>query len=113
MSNRRFLFGATAALLLSVLIGCQNSSATSAQAVADSHDAVVVSYPNGGGTVVFVRTANPDAPLCMCSPGAEVSAECKAGAIKYFETGVLNPQCPLTGATWTIVNYTQANPSVN
>lgn len=113
MSIGRFLFGVTAALLLSVLIGCQNSSATSAQTVAESHDAVVVNFPNGGGTMVFVRSANPDEPLCMCSPGTEVSPECKAGAVKYFETGVLDPHCPLTGATWTIVNYSQRAPSVN
>ena len=115
MSIKR-VFSATAALLLTVLVGCQSSATTSAQATAataPANDAVVVNYPNGGGTVVFIRSANPDDPVCMCSPGTEVSPECKAGAIKYFETGVLNPHCPLTGATWTLVNYSKSAPSVN
>ena len=111
MSMTRFVFAATATLLIPLLVSCQSSSPADTQASVASHDAVVVNYPNGGGTVVFVRGANPDEPLCLCSPGTQVSQECRDGAVKYFQTGVLNPHCPLTGATWTVVNY--PSPSVD
>jgi hypothetical protein len=109
----RFLFGVTATLLLMVLIGCHDSTAPSGGAMALSQNAVMVNYPNGGGTTVFVRTANPSEPLVLCTSGTKVCPECKAAAIKYFETGVLDPKCSLTGAGRYVLSYMPPSLSVN
>jgi len=113
MSIGRFLFGVTATLLLTVLVGCHNSTATSGETMAASQDAVMVNYPNGGGTTVFVRTANPSEPMVLCTSGTNVCPECKAAAIKYFETGVLDPKCSLTGGSRSVLTYTPSHVSVN
>ena len=99
MCKRYFPFMALIAL---VGIGCQNSTSATSQTMAPPQSAVVVNYPNGGGTTVFLRSANSSEPLMLCTSGNTECPECKAAAIKYFQTGVLDPHCSSTGATRTI-----------
>jgi hypothetical protein len=67
--------------------------------------AVVVNAPNGGSTTVFLKSPDGGDPIMLSTSGTDVCPECKAAAIKYFQTGVLDPKCSRTGATRSIVNY--------
>jgi hypothetical protein len=62
---------------------------------------VVASGGNGGGTAVFIPSSDPQNPAVYCSDGVTACPECKAAAVKYFTTGVLDPKCSRTGATRT------------
>jgi hypothetical protein len=62
--------------------------------------AIIVSGGNAGGPItVFLPSADPANPAVLCTSGTTVCPECKAAAVKYFTTGVLDPKCSLTGAT--------------
>ena len=89
---------ASAALGLLVLSGCQNSAPATAQATATPQRAIVVSGGNTGTYTVFLSSVDPNDPVILCSAGTTVCPECKAAAIKYFQTGVLDPKCSRTGA---------------
>jgi len=107
------IFQAAAVLMLTIAIGCQSTTTPTAQVMSDNPNAVVVTYPNGGGTTVFLRSTDPENPIVMCSPGTTVCPVCKAAAIKYFQTGVLDPKCSLTGASRYVVSYTAPSVSHN
>jgi hypothetical protein len=94
-----------AALLLIVAVGCTSSSAPTTQASATPQNAIVVNYPNGGGTTIFLRSPDNGDPIMLSTSGTAVCPDCKAAAIKYFQTGVLDPRCSRTGATRVITNY--------
>ncbi len=90
---------AAAALAMLILASCQSSGPTTAQAMASPQRAIVVSGGNTGNYTVYLSSVDPNEPVVMCSAGNKVCPECKAAAIKYFQTGVLDPKCSLTGAT--------------
>jgi hypothetical protein len=89
---------ASAALALLLLSGCQNSATPTPQASATPQRAIVVSGGNTGNYTVFLSSVDPNDPVILCSSGNTVCPECKAAAIKYFQTGVLDPKCSRTGA---------------
>jgi len=105
MSTLRTLLTATAALILMVAFGCTSSSAPSAQGMSAPQTAVVVNYPNGGGTTIFLKSADNGEPMMLSTAGTAVCPECKAAALKYFQTGVLDPKCSRTGATRSITTF--------
>ena len=105
MSISRKCCGAFAALTLLLVLGCQSSSTPTGQTMAAPTQAVfVTSSGNGGGTTVFLPSAGPDNPMVFCSSGStsDVCPECRAAAIKYFKTGILDPKCSRTGAIRTV-----------
>ncbi len=68
--------------------------------------AIVVNYPNGGGTTIFLPPpAGSSDPIVRCSAGTSVCPERKAAAMKYFQTGVLDSHCSRTGGTRTVTDY--------
>ena len=99
MSTQFKVRGAIAAFFLLVTVGCQNSSTPSSTVAAAPARAVVVTGGNGGSTTVFIPSSDPSNPVVLCSNGGEVCPECKAAAIRYFQTGVLDPKCNRTGAS--------------
>jgi hypothetical protein len=82
-----------------VLAGCQSSAPMVSQPAATAQKAIVVSGGNTGSYTVFLPSAESNDPVILCSAGMSVCPECKAAAIKYFQTGVLDPKCSRTGAT--------------
>jgi hypothetical protein len=104
MLSHRTQFVAGTVISLLLLAGCQDSSMpAAAQATGTSHRAVVSSAGNGGSSTIFLESADPNNPVIYCSNGTDVCPECKAAAIKYFQTGVLDPKCSKTGATRTTI----------
>jgi hypothetical protein len=87
-----------AALMVGLIAGCQSSGTSASAPMAESQRAVVVSGGNGGGTAVFLPSSDPNNPTVLCDVNTPVCPECKAAAIKYFQTGVLEPKCSRTGA---------------
>ncbi|HTW94803.1 MAG TPA: hypothetical protein VMD30_08425 [Tepidisphaeraceae bacterium] len=113
MSIRNQFLAVTAALLL-IVTACSPSSNTTAQGVASTQDAVVVTYPNGGGTTVFLRPmVSGGQPTVLCTSGTKVCPYCEAAAAKYFQTGVLDSKCSLTGGTRAVATYVNPSLSVN
>ena len=106
MSAFRISFVASAVLALIVLAGCESStpSASSSSSTMPPAERAIAISTNTGTTTIFVPTADPEKPVMLCAAGAEVCPECKAAAIKYFQTGVLDPKCSRTGATRTVVS---------
>ena len=102
MLTQRTYLVTGAALMLAFLVGCQNSTAPTAS-MATPARAIISSAGNGGSSVVFLASADPNDPVILCSAGTDVCPECKAAAIKYFQTGVLDPKCSRTGATRTAI----------
>jgi len=101
------IVGSVVALL--ILAGCQNGSSPSSSSMPTPAKAIVITG-NGGSTVVWVPTADPDQPMMLSTSGStEVCPECKAAAIKYFKTGVLDPKCSRTGATRTELTVVPQN----
>ena len=96
----RSSISALVALIALSGIGCQSSTQPSPQAAAPGR-AVVVSSGNGDANVVYLDTGNPANPVRLCSKDIPECPECRAAAVKYFETGVLDPKCSRTGATRT------------
>lgn len=96
----RYVATPIAALVAVLVLGCQSSTAPAPMAQAHPEHAVVVTG-NGGSVTVFVPSSDPANPVVYCSTGTDVCPECKAAAIKYFQTGVLDPKCSRTGATRT------------
>src|SRR4051812_26091923 len=84
-------------------LGCQSSTTPATKAMASPGRAVIVSAGNAGNVTVFLPSDDPANPMMLCATGATVCPECKAAAIKYFQTGVLDPKCSNTGATRTAV----------
>jgi hypothetical protein len=99
MSTEFKIRGAIAACLLLAALGCQNSTTPPSTAATVPAKAIVVTGGNGGSTTVFIPSSDPNNPVVLCSNGTEVCPECKAAAVKYFQTGVLDPKCNRTGAT--------------
>jgi hypothetical protein len=98
----RFASSPVVAVLALLVGGCQSSSTPSASDAppATPQRAIVVTGGNAGATTVFLPSSDPENPLMMStSAGMTECPECKAAAIKYFETGVLDPKCSRTGAT--------------
>lgn len=97
---RKFLMIPAAALF--AVVGCQSSMSSTPRSMVMPQRAVVVAGGNGGSTTMFLPSSDPKNPVALCSEGTEVCPECKAAAIKYFTTGVLEPKCSRTGAirTW-------------
>ena len=98
MNRSRIYLVASATLALLLLSGCQNSASTTPQASTPQR-ALVVTGGNAGTYTVFLSSVDPNDPVVLCSAGTTVCPECKAAAIKYFQTGVLDPKCSRTGAT--------------
>jgi hypothetical protein len=82
-------------------LGCQSSTNPAPQAMSSAQRAVIVTGGNGGSTTVFLPSGDPANPVMLSASGGAVCPECKAAAIKYFQTGVLDPKCARTGATRT------------
>ena len=97
------------ALVGIVGIGCQNSTAPASHAMASPDRAVVVSGGNGGSTTVFLMSDDPSNPVVLCTSGDPVCPECKAAAIKYFKTGILDAKCSRTGATRSVATGVPPN----
>jgi hypothetical protein len=97
-------FFALAALIALAIAGCQNASppATEASASAPPPRGILVTGGNTG-TVIFLQSDDAAHPTILCSPGTDVCPMCKAAAIKYFQTGVLEPTCSRTGTTRTLL----------
>lgn len=95
------LISLAAALGTLLLVACSSSSPPPQQSAAVAPQDAVVSSINGN-TTIFMRGSDPDEPIMMSTSGGPVCPECKAAAIKYFKTGVLDPHCTMTGATRTL-----------
>ena len=100
MSTLRFPLVAIAAFALLFSVGCSTPPPAQSAAMASPDRAVVISG-NGGSTTVFIPTSDPDKPMMLSSTGAEMCPECKAAAVKYFQTGVLDPKCSKCGGIRT------------
>jgi hypothetical protein len=109
MSGQRICFVSIAALALFMIVGCQNSTAPAPQATAAPSKAVVVTSGNGGSTTIFLASADPNNPVMLCTEGTELCPECKTAAVKYFQTGVLDPKCSRTGATRRVTTLITPN----
>jgi hypothetical protein len=94
-------FRATAALALLITAGCQSSPTAPSQAMVTPQRAVVVSAGQSGAMTVFLPSDDSSNPIALCTAGTDVCPECKAAAVKYFQTRVLDPKCSRTGATRT------------
>jgi hypothetical protein len=98
----------SAALLLAAfaLAGCQQNAGPATAPTASAAPArEIMLSTNTGSFTVFVPSGDPDNPVVYCSTaGAQVCPECRAAAIKYFKTGVLDPKCSKTGATRTVIS---------
>ena len=108
MSVQRSFLGGFAALALIFAVGCASSTTPSASSAPPPQHAVILSGGNSGSTVVFIPSSDPQNPTMLSTSGGDVCPDCKAAAIKYFQTGVLDPKCARCGATRTAVNYQAA-----
>ena len=97
----RFATSPIVAVLALLVGGCQSSpSPSTSEAMPSPQRAIVVTGGNAGATTVFLPSSDPANPIMMSTSGDMAECpECKAAAIKYFETGVLDPKCSRTGAT--------------
>ncbi len=100
---RIFFLPALLLLIAIAGVGCQSSTPPASSATTSPRQAIIVSSGNGGGTTVFLPSDDPANPVVLCESGATVCPECKAAAIKYFTTGVLDSKCSRTGATRTVL----------
>jgi hypothetical protein len=110
MQMRYICFNVACLFALILIAGCagsatqSGSTATAAPgpAMETPQQAVVVSGGNNNsGMVVYFRTNDPSTPMMLSTSGAKECPYCRAAAIKYFQTGVLEPKCPACGATRT------------
>lgn len=96
-----------AALLLIVACGCENTppsaTATASHVMSAGPQRAVLISGNGGSTTIYFPSEDPAKPMMLCTAGAETCPECRAAAVRYFETGVLEPKCPVCGATRTLL----------
>jgi len=93
-----WLFCMTALVFL-FAVSCQSSPTSVSAPVSKSQKAVFISGGNGGGYTVFVPGDTPGQVVTLSDGKSPACADCKAAAMKYFETGVLEPKCPTCGAT--------------
>ena len=99
-------------LIAAIGAGCQNSSKPSGELLVPTQRALVISGGQGGTTVIYIPTAdNTDVQMLSTSSTAAICAQCRADAIRYFQTGVLVPKCAACGAIRTPVSYVP--PTVN
>ena len=100
---RTFVFPFVALFVFGGL-GCQNSTTPTpaSKAMASPQRAVIVSGGNTGSLTVFLPSDDPQNPVMLSASGDPVCPECKAAAVRYFQTGVLDPKCSRTGATRTV-----------
>jgi hypothetical protein len=110
MLTRSICFNLVSIFALVLLAGCAGSatqsgssaSAAPGPAMETPQQAVIVSGGNSGNaTIVYFRSNDPSKPLMLSTSGAQECPYCRAAAIKYFQTGVLEPKCPMCGATRT------------
>ena len=97
--------GAAVAVLLLLVGGCASSPRAVSPPMSPTPQAVVVSAGQGGALTVFLPSADANNPIALCSAGGEVCPECKAAAVQYFTTGMLDPRCSRTGATRSITTF--------
>ncbi len=93
---------------LAALTGCQGSMSMGNSSEMPK-TAVVISGGQSGGTVVFLPTSDPEKPMMLSTAGVDMCPDCKAAAIKYFQTGVLEPKCAKCGATRTLTTAISTN----
>ena len=110
MHMRRVGFNVASIFALIFIAGCAGSGTQSGSlaaagpgpAMEPPQQAVVVSGGNSSnGMIVYFRSNDPGRPLMLSTSGAQECPYCRAAAIKYFQTGVLDPKCPMCGATRT------------
>jgi hypothetical protein len=104
---QRSLFTAVAALLLLAVAACQNSTPPAASVPTTPQTAIMIRGNDGTTVAFFVPSNDPDHPRALIGSGTEVCPECEAAAAKYFKTGVLDPKCSRTGATRSVVTFTE------
>jgi hypothetical protein len=106
MFMQRTLF-AIAALSLVATAGCQNSTPPASAVPTTPQQAIMIRGNDGTTVAFFVPSSDPDKPKALTGSGTEVCPECEAAAAKYFKTGVLDPKCSRTGATRSVVTFTE------
>lgn len=114
MRTQRLSLVASVTLALLLLASCKSSSPSesTSTAMVPAPKSVFISTGNGGGMVVYLPSDNPDQPVMLCTSGAEICPECTKSAIKYFKTGVVDPKCPMCGATHTVATEVPPTPYV-
>jgi len=105
----RICLSALVALIVLSGLGCQSSNTPPSQATASPQRAIILTGGNGGGTVVYLPSSDVANPIMLSTSGEAECPECKAAAVKYFTTGVLEPKCARCGATRTVVTGTPPN----
>ncbi len=106
MTFQRVSFAALAILGLLVAAGCQTTpGGQQTTSLSPQTQAVVVTGGNGGSTAVYIASTDPNMPVLLSSAGADECPDCRAAAINYFKTGVLEAKCPRCGATRTVTTY--------
>jgi hypothetical protein len=106
----RIVISSLVALILVAGLGCAGSTEPASHAATSSQHAVIVTGGQAGNsTTVFLPSADPANPAMLSTSGDVVCPECKAAAIKYFQTGILDPKCSRTGATRTIATGVPPN----
>jgi len=106
MFMQRALSGVVVLSLLAV-VSCQNSTQPPAALPSTPQQAIMIRGNDGTTVAFFIPSSDPDHPKALTGAGTEVCPECQAAAAKYFKTGVLDPKCSRTGATRTVVTFTE------
>jgi ribosomal protein L37AE/L43A len=103
MSFARMLCTVTVGFLMMAIVGgCASTSGSASTAMPQK--AIVVTGGNSGGTAIFIPNADNTDVEMMSTTGEPMCPQCRADAIKYFQTGVLVPKCSMCGATRTPVS---------
>ena len=102
MLRQHTFLRATAALALFFTAGCESTSTLPAHGSAEISREIVVSAGQSGQMTVFLPSSDASDPIALCAAGTQVCPECKAAAVKYFTTGVLDPRCSRSGALRTV-----------
>jgi len=97
----RSLLPLVGALLLSLAVGCTTSKPAADAPSMVPTKAIVITGGNGGATAVIIPGDKPGEVAVLASGDMKACAQCKADAIKYFQTGELVAKCPVCGATRT------------
>jgi hypothetical protein len=101
MSMKPLNFSIGVAMALVFMAGCEPSHDTSASAPPVQPvptRALVISGGNAGSIALYLPSSDPDNPLVCATAGAKECPECRAAAVKYLQTGGLDPVCTRTGA---------------
>lgn len=84
-------------VMLNVL-ACQSMQSGETAAIPSGQKAVLITGGNGGGTVIFLPSGDSNQVMMLSDGKTPMCADCKAAAIKYFQTGELEAKCPTCGA---------------